>query len=539
MPRQTRHAARANAHRLATAGRSRRAVAIYARVSTDEQAERGYSLRDQADRLQQWCDREGVEVSRTYIEEGASAKTFERPEWNRLLREVESSQSPPFDTVLVVKWDRFSRDATGALGMIRRLEERGVAVQAVEQPIDMNVPEQLLMLAIYVAAPEVENRRRSLATKAGLRRAMKEGRYVNVPPKGYVRGRDEQDRFIIRPCPKTAAFVTEAFHLAAHTSASLESIRLGLRKQGFACSANQFTLLLRNPLYTGRIVVPAWGMEPETMVDGVHDALVTRETFEAVQERRFSAPDGRSCRRQILVDEIPLRGHLLCPKTFAANRQPVPLYGSGSRSSQGYRVWYYHGLGAGAVRYRASLVHERFEAWLDEVAVPEEVADLWAAVAGEQGQASAHMARARVDAARRALADATDRLSVVEERYYVERAMEADTFDRLRRRYTADAEDARSILREAEFARDDTAAQAAVVARLASSLVDVWRASGAEGRSALAGSIWPSGIVFDGESFRTTPKSPVIALFEPESPIIEEGETHTGPAFLSSSSGRI
>lgn len=103
-----------------------------------------------------------------HFREDHSAKTFDRPAFQKLLAYIRANRST-VDTLLVVKWDRFSRDATGALGMIRMLDELGVEVQAVKQPIDRNVPEQLMMLTIYVAAPEVENRRRSLATKRGMR----------------------------------------------------------------------------------------------------------------------------------------------------------------------------------------------------------------------------------------------------------------------------------------------------------------------------------------------------------------------------------
>ena len=170
---------------------------LYTRVSTDEQADRGFSLRDQEARLRAHCRREGVCVVRHY-QDDASAKTFDRPAFQELLTFVEKNRGA-LDTLFVVKWDRFSRDATGALSMIRRLEERGVRVQAIEQPVDLDVPEQLIMLAIYVAAPEVENRRRSIATKQGMRRAMREGRFCNRVPKGYRRERDERDQAIIVP----------------------------------------------------------------------------------------------------------------------------------------------------------------------------------------------------------------------------------------------------------------------------------------------------------------------------------------------------
>ena len=148
-----------------------------------------------------------------------------------------------------------------------------------------------MMLAIYVAAPAVENRRRSLATKAGMRRAMREGRYCNVPPKGYTRSYDEHRRMLIVPSGD-APFVREAFALVArHTDWPLDQVRRQLNERGFRCSKNQFTLLLRNPLYAGKIHLPAWRDEPEELVDGLHEALVSLATFERVQAR-FRQPLG-------------------------------------------------------------------------------------------------------------------------------------------------------------------------------------------------------------------------------------------------------
>ena len=69
--------------------------------------------------------------------------------------------------------------------MISTLTKLGVEPQAIEQPLDLNIPENKIMLAFYLSAPEVENDRRSLNTIAGMRRAKKEGRWVSTAPRGY------------------------------------------------------------------------------------------------------------------------------------------------------------------------------------------------------------------------------------------------------------------------------------------------------------------------------------------------------------------
>jgi site-specific DNA recombinase len=55
---------------------------LYIRVSTDEQADKGYSQRDQEERLRAYCKIKNIEV-RKVIYEDHSAKTFNRPEWNK------------------------------------------------------------------------------------------------------------------------------------------------------------------------------------------------------------------------------------------------------------------------------------------------------------------------------------------------------------------------------------------------------------------------------------------------------------------------
>ena len=63
---------------------TQRKAILYIRVSTDEQAEKGHSLQHQEDRLRNHCAINGIEVLGLYKED-YSAKTFERPEFNKLL----------------------------------------------------------------------------------------------------------------------------------------------------------------------------------------------------------------------------------------------------------------------------------------------------------------------------------------------------------------------------------------------------------------------------------------------------------------------
>jgi len=196
-----------------------------------------------------------------------------------------------------------------------------------------------MMLAIYVAAPEVENRRRSLATKQGTRRAMREGRYCNMAPKGYRNTRDARGRPTIMPSDD-ARHIRTAFLVAAREPGmAMEHIRLLLRKQGFKCSRNRFTQILKNPLYAGKMLIPAWQGEPEERVDGLHEAIIPYSLFPEVERTRFAdARPGTTGPKQVLVEELELRGHLVCPCCFGQRRQEQLVTGSLSRSKTGRRT---------------------------------------------------------------------------------------------------------------------------------------------------------------------------------------------------------
>lgn len=157
---------------------------LYIRVSTDEQADKGYSQRDQHERLEKYCNQNQIMVGQVIFEDH-SAKNFNRPEWTKYITYLKK-RSVKSNLVLFTKWDRFSRNAGDAYQMIKLLSKNNISPQAIEQPLDMSVPENKMMLAIYLAAPEVENDRRAWNTFYGIRRAQKEGRLMGTASYGYV-----------------------------------------------------------------------------------------------------------------------------------------------------------------------------------------------------------------------------------------------------------------------------------------------------------------------------------------------------------------
>jgi DNA invertase Pin-like site-specific DNA recombinase len=318
---------------------------LYVRVSTEEQT-KGYSQRSQEETLVRYCSLNNYHVIATYIED-ASAKTFERPQFNKLLIQLRKFKHS-VDLILFTKWDRFSRNAADAYQMIKLLNSLGAEPQAVEQPLDLEIPENKIMLAFYLASPEVENDRRALNVIAGLRRAQKEGRCMGKAPFGYDNLTTPDGKRYIAP-NADATMVKWIFEKLATGKYTSESILKKAQGRGFKHQKNAFWILVRNPVYMGKIIVKAYKTEAAQMVTGQHMPIISEALFYDVQ----SFLDGRRRYHVVSIaapEKFPLRGSLVCSKDGRL------LTASSSRGRKNYYD-YYHCSSFCGVRFKAEIVN--------------------------------------------------------------------------------------------------------------------------------------------------------------------------------------
>lgn len=343
---------------------------LYVRVSTDEQAEKGYSQRNQEEMLRKYCGINNIQV-RNVIYEDHSAKTFNRPKWKKLLVDLKKNKNK-VDLLLFLKWDRFSRNAGDAYQMINLLRKLGVDPQAIEQPLDLSIPENKMMLAFYLAAPEVENDRRALNTFHGLRRGKKEGRHMGMAPYGYANKVAEDGKKYIAPVPEQAAILVWAFEQVAREVFSTESVYQMARDRGMNIHKSNFWVILRNPLYCGKIVVPKYKDEKEIWVEGQHEPIISEGLFYRVQD----VLDGKSRTyrpKALTTENFPLRGFIMCPQ---CGRK---LTGSKCKGRHKY-YYYYHCDKQCKYRINSELANEKFIEVLNKYKPLPQIKKLYSAV---------------------------------------------------------------------------------------------------------------------------------------------------------------
>lgn len=254
---------------------------LYLRVSTDEQANKGYSLKYQEDVLTQYCALKNITILKVYTEDH-SAKNFNRPVWQQLISDImrKVTQSPCL--LLFTKWDRFSRSTTDSYEMIRRLQHLFIEPQAIEQPLDLSVPENKMMLAFYLAIPEVENDRRSINVKNGMQRAKQEGRWLGPAPLGYDKCVSQDGIKMLTIKEPEAYIIKMVFEQLSTGVYTASQVYRQAIKNGLSCGRSNFWTLIRNPVYAGSVRLFA-SDNKAYILPGLHLGIVSMETFDKVQ----------------------------------------------------------------------------------------------------------------------------------------------------------------------------------------------------------------------------------------------------------------
>lgn len=190
--------------------------------------------------------------------------------------------------------------------MISILRGLGIEPQAIEQPLDLSIPENKLMLAIYLSTSEVENDRRALNVIRGMRKARKEGRWMASAPIGYKNITTEGGKKMIVPKEPQATLIKHAFEKIATGMFSTEQIWKVSKANGLKCCKNNFLVTMRNPVYYGKIFIPKYKDEESQLATGLHQPLISEKLYKEVQD----VMDGRKQKQGIKIfspDELPLR----------------------------------------------------------------------------------------------------------------------------------------------------------------------------------------------------------------------------------------
>ena len=275
---------------------------IYARYSSDNQREE--SIEGQLRECKDYAERNGITILGTYIDRALSAKTDNRPEFQKMIKD---SAKGLFDVVLVWKLDRFARNRYDSARYKNLLKKNGVKVISARENISEG-SEGIILEAMLEGYAEYYSAELSEKVIRGLTdNALKCKYNGGTVPMGYYI--DEQQFYQIDP--KTAPVVLEMFTKYSEGATMQELVNL-LNSRGMrSIRGGKITLNIMNHLLKNRRYMGEYSYRDVVKEDGI-PAIVPKELFERVQERL--AKNKKAPARHKAEDDYLLTTKLYCGK---------------------------------------------------------------------------------------------------------------------------------------------------------------------------------------------------------------------------------
>ena len=264
---------------------NRISVALYVRVSSREQADEGYSIGEQTERLQKYAEAMGWDVAKIYVDPGYSGGNMDRPGLTELIRDVENGH---IDKVVVYKLDRLSRSQFDTLYLIEKVFlTNDTDFVSMTENFNTSSPLGRAMIGFLAVFAQLEKDKIHERTIMGKEARAKEGKWGggSSEPIGYDYDILKEE-LIVNEYEKMQ--ILEAVDLFLHGT-PLRRIATILNDKGYTYRGRsnrvaqwdpkRIKYVLRNKIYIGYI---RYGGE---WYKGTHEPIMSDELFEKVQHR--------------------------------------------------------------------------------------------------------------------------------------------------------------------------------------------------------------------------------------------------------------
>ena len=147
-------------------------AAIYTRVSTEEQRDYGYSIDGQIRELKDYCKRKKYDVVDIYNDAGFSGKNMNRPELERLLKDIKNGL---IDVIVAIKVDRLTRDGYDGQWLLKECNKYNVILDLLYEQYDINTVNGEMMYGMNLLFAQRERKEIGNRTIRGLEEAVRQG----------------------------------------------------------------------------------------------------------------------------------------------------------------------------------------------------------------------------------------------------------------------------------------------------------------------------------------------------------------------------
>jgi len=223
-------------------------VAIYTRVSTEDQAKEGFSLDAQLEKLRAYCTARDWEIVGEYIDDGYSGRKIRRPAYATMMEKIDS-----WDALLVIKMDRIHRNSKNFMLMMEDLNKKGKEFVSMMESLDTSTAMGRFVMDIIQRIAQLESEQIGERVYAGMEQKAKQNGGVlgfNIPyGYDYIDG-----KLVVNDSEST--IVKNIFDMYRN-KLSMKKIAEILNQKRIPTKLNKIwgpqtiSLILKNPVYCG------------------------------------------------------------------------------------------------------------------------------------------------------------------------------------------------------------------------------------------------------------------------------------------------
>ncbi|GEM_PF-6340662 len=269
---------------------------IYARVSTEEQAQKELSIPSQIEICKKFAVQNGYEVIDIFIDAGKSGTTSEREAFQELIAQAKK-KPPPFNAILVYNYSRFSRNEMDSIVYEELLDRQHIKLISVTQPLPEDNAIRGLVRGIFRVIDNWYALNASQEARRGQIALIKQGYYCGGPvPYGYMLETLDNGRKRLVPNPETASVVQKIFEMVVSGYSYNEIISYLTQEnikppRGRFWRKNSLSNIIHSHVYKGDFTYGRRAKkhkrrnrkEEWIIIENTHEALVSRDLWELAQ----------------------------------------------------------------------------------------------------------------------------------------------------------------------------------------------------------------------------------------------------------------
>ena len=258
-----------------------KSAGIYIRVSTFDQAREGFSLREQEERLKEFCKFKRYNIYKVYQDAGISAKNDKRPAYQEMIEDVKKGN---INVLVALKLDRLTRSVYDIEKLMKFVNDYECDIDCMADESNTTTSNGRMVMRIMTSVSQNEIEKCSERTKFGMAGAIKNGHIPNRTGLGFKR---ENKKLV--PDPLTKDIIVRIFDLYLEGK-SHQAIANIYNKEKVLGKTNWYDStiqkILSNELYKGDYVNGKRTKHP-TYYENVIEPIVSKEKWESCQYQKL------------------------------------------------------------------------------------------------------------------------------------------------------------------------------------------------------------------------------------------------------------